>query len=139
MNVQVKKSTISQKQVLLPLIKYFIREDLKLKNSVIDNVCWIVHRQHELLPYLKEFEQSSDYQLTDTEVVELGNLLFASKELWPLMLILSVLERLSQGVSEQTVLGAMRTFLNVLQKKELMQLWMIPSIINVKIEKEYNV
>lgn len=131
MNIQVKKSTISQKQVLLPLIKYFVREDLKLKNSVIDNVCWIVHRQHELLPYLNKLEKNRDYELSESEIVDLGNLLFSSKELWPLMLILSILEQISEGREKNTVLEGMQAFLKMVQKKELMQLWMIPSIINV--------
>ena len=62
-------------QVLIPLIKYFIRDNLKLKNCVIDNVCWIVHRHHELLPFLIHFEQNQQYQLNEQEVIDLGNLI----------------------------------------------------------------
>ena len=35
----VKKKVSHQNQVLSPLIKHFIRENLKLKNSMIDDVC----------------------------------------------------------------------------------------------------
>ena len=132
MNVPVKKSYIKQQQVLIPLIKYFIRDNLKLKNCVIDNVCWIVHRHHELLPFLIHFEQNQQYQLNEQEVIDLGNLIFSSKELWPLMVFLSAIEQIYQGGNPDVIMSTLSRFLHAIQEKELMMPWIIPSIINVK-------
>lgn len=131
MNVTIKKKTISQTQVLIPLIKYFIRDNLKLKNCVIDNVCWIVHRQHEFIPYLMKFEQNPQYVFSEKETVEIGNLILSSKELWPLMLLLSIIERINQGTEVSVLENAFGSLLQALHQKELMFLWTIPSIINV--------
>lgn len=127
----IKKKTISQTQVLIPLIKYFIRDNLKLKNCVIDNVCWIVHRQHEFIPYLMKFEQNPYYSFSEKETVEIGNLILTSKELWPLMLLLSIIERINQGTDISVLENAFGSLLQALHQKELMFLWTIPSIINV--------
>lgn len=131
MNVPVKKSYIKQQQVLIPLIKYFIRDNLKLKNCVIDNVCWIVHRHHELLPFLVHFEENEHYQLTNQEIIDLGNLIFSSKELWPLMVFLSAIEQIYQGGNSDIIMSTLSRFVNAVKEKELMTPWVIPSIINV--------
>ena len=74
----VKKQTIHQNLVLSPLIKHFVRESLKLKNTMIDDVCWIVHRQHEVRPFLDLMKREGAVVLSEEELLTLGNLLFSS-------------------------------------------------------------
>ena len=97
---------------------------------MINGVCWIVHRYHELIPFLEKC-QDQHYQPSDEETVELGTLLLVSKELWPLMLHLAVIERMQQGTEEDHALQSYAYFLQIVEQKELMKMWEIPSIINV--------
>ena len=133
MNYQIKKQFLSKNQIILPLVKYFIQNNLKLKNCMIENICWIVHRQHEFLPYLEKFEQDSDYQLSQQDIVTLGNLVFSCKERWPLMIVLCITEQILNGGSFDRISVALDAFLKQLQVKELMHVWTIPSIINVNL------
>ena len=98
---------------------------------MIENICWIVHRQHEFLPYLERFENDINYQLSQQDVVTLGNLIFSCKERWPLMIVLCISEQILNGTSFDRISAALDAFLKQLQAKELMHVWTVPSIINV--------
>ena len=133
--VAQKKQVSLQPAVLSPLIKHFIRESLKLRNSMINDVCWIDHRFHELG---STFESCADpgFMPGDREIVELGSLLLASKHLWPLMLHMVATERILKGDEHARVMRCYERFLEIVKEKELMEMWNIPSILNVAEREE---
>ena len=100
----VKKQTIHQNLVLSPLIKHFVRESLKLKNTMIDDVCWIVHRQHEVRPFLDLMKREGAVVLSEDE--------------------------LHEGENREVLLQAVTKLMRFVKEKEMMRLWEIPSIVN---------
>jgi singapore isolate B (sub-type 7) whole genome shotgun sequence assembly, scaffold_0 len=102
-----------------------------LKNSVIDNVCFVVHREHELRPFIVA-SMGAAPQFDDAQQVRLGTLLFASRELWPLMMQLSAVKLILEGVEEERVISGCENLVNYLERKEMTKLWTVPSIINVR-------
>lgn len=126
----VKKKVSHQNQVLSPLIKHFIRENLKLKNSMIDDVCWVVHRHHEIRPFLDMMKKQEEVALSEEELLSLGNLLFASKNLWPLMVVQAVVSEVWEGQDREEVMRAYGRLMQYVREKELMRMWEIPSIVN---------
>lgn len=106
----------------------------ELKNSVIDNVCFVVHREHELRPFIAASMETAP-QFSDEQQVCLGTLLFASRELWPLMMQLSAVKLMLEGVEEERVLTGCENLVNYLERKEMTKLWTVPSIINVRKRK----
>ena len=126
----VKKQTIHQNLVLSPLIKHFVRESLKLKNTMIDDVCWIVHRQHEVRPFLDIMKREGAAVLSEEELLTLGNLLFSSKNLWPVMVLQAAVNELHEGENREVLLQAVTKLMRFVKEKEMMRLWEIPSIVN---------
>ena len=74
----------------------------------------------------------------DNEIVELGSLLLTSKQLWPLMLHMVATEKLMKGEEHDRVMQCYERFLEIVKERELMQMWNIPSIINVETRKNVN-
>ena len=102
-----------------------------MKNSVIDNVCFVVHREHELRPFIEASFEATP-QFSDEQQVCLGTLLFASRELWPLIMQLSAVKLILEGVEEERVVAGCDHLVTYLENKEMTQLWTVPSIINVR-------
>ena len=100
---------------------------------MIDNVCWIVHREHELRPFLQASIQGIP-EFSSSDQIILGNLLFSSRELWPLMLRMSaVAVIINDPDSEESVLNGCRNLLHYINEKEMRELWKLPPIVNVTI------
>ena len=100
---------------------------------MIDNVCWIVHREHELRPFLQASIQSVP-EFSSSDQIILGNLLFSSRELWPLMLRMSaVVMIINDPGSEENVLNGCQNLLQYINEKEMRELWRLPPIVNVTI------
>ena len=94
-------------------------------------MCWIVHREHELRPFLQASMQSIP-EFSSSEQIILGNLLFSSRELWPLMLRMSaVVMIMNNPGSEESVLNGCRNLLHYINIKEMRELWKLPPIVNV--------
>lgn len=99
---------------------------------MIDNVCWIVHREHELHPFLQAAVQGKP-EFTSSDQIILGNLLFSSRELWPLMLRMSANAMImSEPDSEEKVMNGCRNLLEYIHEKEMRELWKLPPIVNVR-------
>ena len=60
-----------------------------------------------LIPFLIHFEQNQQYQLNEQEVIDLGNLIFSSKELWHLMVLLSAIEQIYQGGNTDVIMSTL--------------------------------
>lgn len=129
--VTQKKRISLQPAVLSPLIKHFIRESLKLRNCLINDVCWIDHRFHELVSTFEKCE-NPEFVPEDWEIVELGSLLLASKQLWPLMLHMVATEKILKGEEHDRVMRCYTRFLEIAKERELMEMWNVPSILNVE-------
>ena len=129
--VTQKKRISLQPAVLSPLIKHFIRESLKLRNCMINDVCWIDHRFHELVSTFEKCE-NPEFVPEDWEIVELGSLLLASKQLWPLMLHMVATEKILKGEEHDRVMRCYTRFLEIAKERELMEMWNVPSILNVE-------
>ena len=89
----------------------------------------MVHREHELRPFIVASMAAA--QFSDEQQVCLGTLLFASRELWPLMMQLSAVKLILEGVEEERVLSGCENLVTYLERKEMTKLWTVPSIINV--------
>lgn len=99
---------------------------------MIDNVGWIVHREHELRPYL-EASFTSIPIFSEEEQIVLGNLLLKSKGLWPLVLIMNAIDMmLTVERDDAKVIQACENLICYIREKEMDQMWLIPSIINVR-------
>lgn len=102
-----------------------------MKNTVIDNICWIVHREHEIHSYLQASLEGIP-TFTEQEQVILGNLLLQSKELWPFVMVMNAVDAILKNEwSEDQAMIACDHLVSYIREKEMDRMWQIPPIINV--------
>ena len=75
-------------------------------------------------------KKQEEVALSEEELLSLGNLLFASKNLWPLMVVQAVVSEVWEGQDREEVMRAYGRLMQYVREKELMRMWEIPSIVN---------